>query len=79
MSIETKIAELLDAAAPLRLLDDDDPAKDRLGFIVDEINRLRAIQADADRSVDLAEAHIPVAQVVEPVRRGPGRPRKAAE
>lgn len=79
MSIDAKIAELLAAAAPLRELDEDDPAKDRLGAIVDEINRLRSLQADAVLSVELAEAQIPVAQSVEPVKRGPGRPRKAVE
>lgn len=45
MNIEDQIQSLADLAAPLRELDDDDPAKAPLAGIVDEINRLRAVQA----------------------------------
>lgn len=39
--VEAQIAALLAAAEPLRKLDDDDPRKEPLGKLVDEINRLR--------------------------------------
>lgn len=44
MNIESEIKRLLDLALPLRSLDEDDPRKEPLGGIVDEINRLRAEQ-----------------------------------
>lgn len=77
MSIESTISDLLADAEPLRLLDDDDPAKVRLTHIVDEINRLRAIQAKAQAEGHEAE----FAAIVEAVnpKRGPGRPKKVAE
>lgn len=49
MTIEERIAALLARAEPLRALPDDDPAKAPLTRIVDDINRLRALQAAAPR------------------------------
>ena len=66
MKIEDKIAELLEQAAPLRLLPETE--QDGLGAIVDRINALRALQASGQEEFDGEE----------PVKRGPGRPKKAA-
>lgn len=46
MSIQAQIEALLAQAAPLRCIPEDDPAHQPLAGIVDEINRLRAMQAD---------------------------------
>lgn len=43
--IEDQIQTLLVQAEPLRELDSDDPEQGRLTALVDEINRLRALQA----------------------------------
>lgn len=65
MSIETQIQELLDKAAPLRLLPEDEQGE--LGAIVDQINQLRALPPDAEpEAIDAA---------ISPKRRG--RPPKA--
>lgn len=88
MSIEDDIKRLLELAAPLRLLEDDDPAKGPLTGIVDEINKLRAEQArgalvtaaaDLGAAQDAkAESEFAVtAESVNPPKRGPGRPKKA--
>jgi hypothetical protein len=63
MDYEKKIAELLAKGEPMRKLDDDDPRKEELRHIVDEVNALRAEQekagqnviADAPPKVDRAE------------------------
>lgn len=46
MSIQARIDALLAKADPLRPLDEDDPRKEPLAGIVDEINRLRAEQSE---------------------------------
>lgn len=69
MSIEKTIAALLDKAAPLRLLPDDEAEAAGLQGIILEINSLRAKQA---RGEDIEESPEPAE-----VKRGPGRPRKA--
>lgn len=81
MTIEDQITALLSEAEPLRALSEDDPAKEPLGAIVDEINRLRAIQA-GETVRNVVELDVdPLAPKLEdkdaplPVRR-PGRPRK---
>jgi hypothetical protein len=45
-SIEDQITALLAEAKPLRSVPTDDPLADKLGRIVDQINALRAIQAN---------------------------------
>lgn len=73
MSIETKLAELIAQAEPLRLLPDEEAEIAGLPGIVTQINRLRAYQ---ERGIepDLPEV-VEGADAV--VKRGPGRPRKA--
>ena len=84
MTLEAKIAELLAKAEPLRALSDLEQESQGLPGIVDMINALRAEQASGVQSTPVA----PVAPVVEgadaepveappPVKRGPGRPKKA--
>lgn len=68
MTIEDQIAALLAQADPLRGLDDDDGAKIPLAGIVDEINRLRAMQAKGSGSFEHEPDELP--------DRRPGRPRK---
>ena len=63
MNFDDQIAGLLGAAAPLRLLSEDDPKQAPLAGIIDEINALRAKQAKA-----IAEG--PQAVVIEPDQRG---------
>lgn len=46
MTIEQEIAALLAKAEPLRCLPEDEPAKSPLVGIIDEINRLRAVQSE---------------------------------
>lgn len=82
MSTEKQIQALLDKAAPLRLLPEDQ--QDGLGAIVEQINALRAKQAGGEVEIsteviegeDATEAPAPD---VREVKRGPGRPKKAAE
>lgn len=80
------IDDLLAEAAPLRELDPDDPKVARLAVIVDEINRLRAIEDVENR--ERAYLPKPVEPIVvpgsglsvtTPVPRGPGRPRKETQ
>ena len=81
------IAALLDQAAPLRLLHDEDAEAAGLPGIVNEINALRAAMAvqtgiyAVESPADVVEgADAPPgddAQELEPARRGPGRPKKA--
>ena len=70
MTLEDQIAALLLEAAPLRCLPEIEQGE--LGAIVDRINALRALQAAGVADV--------VAPAIEPaeVKRGPGRPKKAA-
>lgn len=75
MTIEDKIQTLLNQAAPLRPLEEDDPKKARLAAIVDEINALRAEQAELNMAV-LDDEFQSIVQSTEPVKRGPGRPPK---
>ena len=77
MNIEDQIADLLAVAAPLRLLPDDEAEAKGLPALVDTINRLRARQARdpftvSDATIEGADGVEP-----EPVKRGPGRPKKA--
>ena len=62
MTIEDQIQSLIAHAEPLRALDDDDPAKAPLAGIVDEINRLRAVQEKQGR-----EAPAPTSAPATPV------------
>lgn len=66
MTLEDQIAALSAEAAPLRCLPEFEQGE--LGAIVDRINALRALQAAG--FVDAVEQ--------EP-KRGPGRPKKAAQ
>ena len=66
MTLQDQIAALLLEAAPLRCLPEMEQGE--LGAIVDRINALRALQAAG--VVDAVEQ--------EP-KRGPGRPKKAAQ
>ena len=81
MNIESEIQTLLEQAAPLRLLDADDPKALPLGAIVDKINALRAIQSaeTAEFRDDVTVAPWPVegAEAEPPEKRKPGRPKKA--
>ena len=52
MKIEDKIAELLAEAAPLRLLADDDGAKEPLNYLIIQINELRALQSKGETETD---------------------------
>lgn len=54
MSVEQHIAELLAQAEPLRGLPDDEAEAKGLPALVDEINRLRAVQAKAAYEADMA-------------------------
>src|ERR1051326_4331067 len=49
--IEDRIQGLLERAAPLRPLEEDDPRKEELARLVDEINRLRRIQETESRAL----------------------------
>lgn len=78
MSIEDEIQRLLKEALPLRSLEDDDPAKSPLPGIVDAINKLRAEQSREPVEVPAATIEGADAQEpAEPMKRGPGRPKKA--
>jgi hypothetical protein len=59
MSVASMIQSLIDEAAPLRLLAEDDPRRAGLGAIVDSINDLRAVQASPG-FVDSEDAPMPV-------------------
>jgi hypothetical protein len=75
MTLQDEIDALLAEAAPLRLLPDDEAEAKGLPALVDKINRLRAKQS---RDPFLPpEATLEGADSVEPVKRGPGRPKKA--
>jgi hypothetical protein len=74
MSIEEDIQALLARADRLRGLSDDEPAKVALTVIVDEINRLRAIQAKEAEAAALKALLEP-----EEPKRGPGRPKKGEQ
>lgn len=80
LSVEQEINALLDKAAPLRALPEDEQGE--LAAIVDRINELRAIQANSRDALDEAiaerdEAEFQaVADSVNPEKRKPGRPRK---
>jgi hypothetical protein len=75
MSIEDQIDALLAEAAPLRLLPDDEAEANGLPALVDRINVLRAKQSRDPFFPP--EATLEGADSVEPVKRGPGRPKKA--
>jgi hypothetical protein len=75
MSIEDQINALLAEAEPRRLLPDDEAEAKGLPALVDKINRFRARQA-LDHFLP-PEATLEGADSVEPVKRGPGRPKKA--
>lgn len=68
MSIESQILALAAEADPLRVLPEDDSAKEPLNGIITEINRLRAVQAQP--------GFVDSDDVVVPVKRKPGRPPK---
>lgn len=73
MTKDDKIAELMAKAEPLRALPDDEAEIAGLRQIVDAINALRN-GPDDEPEVAVEGADAPD----EPVKRGPGRPRKAA-
>ena len=91
-SLESKIADLLAKAEPLRALPDDDPAKKPLTAMVDLINNLREVEAKARDAGNTAQAQadeLRFAEIAADVngpaaapepepapKRGPGRPRK---
>lgn len=77
MTLQDRIEELLAEAAPLRELDEDDPAKAPLAGLVDQINALRAEQASAPAHELLATIVTPVEGADAQPKRGPGRPKKA--
>ena len=52
MNIETKITELVEQAAPLRLLADDDSEKEPLNHLITQINGLRALQDRGETETD---------------------------
>lgn len=76
MTIEDQIAALLAQAEPLRALPDEEAEAAGLPALVDRINALRAFQAKG-HGVSFAEVVSQMAPDAEPVKRGPGRPRKA--
>ena len=78
MTIQAKIDALLAQAAPLRLLPDIEAERLGLPGIVDAINALRALPVDAepDQAAPVAVEPAP-AVAPAPVKRAPGRPRKA--
>jgi len=52
MNIQDKIDDLLAKAEPFRSMEDDDETKRPLTGIVDEINKLRALQAEGKDFTD---------------------------
>jgi hypothetical protein len=77
MTVEEKIAALLAEAAPLRALPDDEAEAKGLPALVDKINALRAEQSRAPVVASVASIEGAESADAEPVKRGPGRPRKA--
>ena len=78
MTIEDQIQALLAKAEPLRCLPDPESEQMGLPALVDEINALRAKQARGEPEPDLpASVEGADAEPDQPVKRGPGRPRKA--
>jgi hypothetical protein len=71
MTVETRIQELLEQADPLRGFPDDSPEAMILGDLVDQINKLRAVQAQEAMQVEVTPPN-----PAEPTKRGPGRPKK---
>jgi hypothetical protein len=63
MDYDAEIAKLLEKALPLRSLDDDDPKKQELTGIVDEVNALREAQDKANRQA-LVHHAAPVTETV---------------
>jgi len=57
--LEDQIQGLLAKAEPLRALDEDDPRCAELASIVDQINRLRAKQANLSQQAALAALNAP--------------------
>lgn len=84
MTLQAKIDALLAKAEPLRALDPEEAEAAGLPLLVDAINNLRELQAMGREVLDeaIAESHEAefeaVADSVNPPKRGPGRPRKAA-
>ncbi len=92
MTLEERIKALLALAEPLRSLHDADAGKESLTALVDEINGLRALQAEQAMTDSLSawidDMHKEGEDVIRnteegadaviepPVKRGPGRPRK---
>ena len=58
MNIQDKIDDLLAKAAPFRSMEDDDETKRPLTGIVDEINKLRALQAAGQAKIQTEEEEI---------------------
>ena len=74
MTIEDQIAALLTRAEPLRCLPDDEASE--VGAIVEQINRLRALQAGGAVDVPEGSEEGADAPAEQPKRRG--RPPKSA-
>jgi hypothetical protein len=77
MTLQDEIDALLAEAAPLRLLPDDEAEAKGLPELVDKINRLRAKQAREPFAESVASLEGAESVEAEPVKRGPGRPKKA--
>lgn len=75
MNMQDQIAALLLEAAPLRCLPELEQGE--LGAIVGRINALRASQAAGVADVVAPPVDAPAIEPAE-VKRGPGRPKKAA-
>ena len=84
MTLQAKIDALVAQAAELRLLPEDEAEAKGLPTLVDAINNLRELQAMGREALEEAQAaaheaeFAETAESVNPPKRGPGRPRKAA-
>ncbi len=74
-TVDEQIATLLAQAEPLRALPAEDGEAAGLGRLVDQINRLRARQANGEAS-PITEVAPAEEGADAAVKRGPGRPRK---
>lgn len=63
--LEDQIQGLLAKAAPLRLLDEDDPRCSELADVVNQVNRLRAQQSTLTQAADLEALSAPKADTVD--------------
>ena len=73
MTVSARIEALVTQADALRPLHPDDPKREPLGLLIDEINALRAVQAVPG----YVEDDTPAAVMIEKARGKPGRKPKA--